>query len=110
MMKQFLFASSLLALGALSTGCASTAQGVKTSAVNSSVPSESLRADIPEGGVLAVIRYPAIVDSAAKDAYHKAYAQRAIGGHALEQLMHGSRPWGPSAYAEPAAVAAQPQP
>ena len=80
MMKQVLLASSLLALGALSTGCASTAKGIKTSVVNSSVPSESLRADVPEGGVLAVIRYPAIVEAEAKDTYHRAYAKRALGG------------------------------
>ncbi len=80
MMKKILLASSLLALGAISTGCASTAKGVKSSVVNSSVPTEKIRADVPEGGVLAVIRYPAVVEASAKDAYHKAYAQRAIGG------------------------------
>jgi len=80
MMKQLLFASSLLALGAVSTGCASTAKGVKSSVVNASVPSEKLRSDVPNGGVLAVIRYPAIVEDSARDAYHKAYAKRAIGG------------------------------
>ena len=80
MMKQVLLASSLLALGALSTGCASTAQGVKSSAVNTSAPNEALSADVPEGGVLAVIRYPAIVEADAKDAYHRAYAKRALGG------------------------------
>jgi len=80
MMKQVFLASSLLALGALTTGCASTAKGVSTSVVNKSVPTESLRADVPDGGVLAVIRYPAIVEAAAKDAYHRAYAKRAFGG------------------------------
>jgi len=80
MMKQVLLASSLLALGAFATGCASTAKGVKNSVVNASVPSESLRADVPDGGVLAVIRYPAMVEDSAKDAYHRAYAKRAIGG------------------------------
>ena len=80
MVKQVLLASSLLALGALSTGCASTAQGVKSSAVNTSAPNEALSADVPEGGVLAVIRYPAIVEADAKDAYHRAYAKRALGG------------------------------
>jgi len=79
-MKQVLLTSSLLALGALSTGCASTAQGQKNSVVNNSVPTESLRADVPEGGVLAVIRYPAIVEADAKDTYHRAYAKRALGG------------------------------
>ena len=80
MMKQVLLASSLLALGALATGCASTAQGIKTSVVNQSVPKEALRADIPEGGVLAVIRYPAVVEANAKDTFHRAYAKHAIGG------------------------------
>ena len=80
MKKQVLLASSLLALGAAVTGCASTAQGVKSSVVNKSVPTESLRADIPDGGVLAVIRYPAIVEADARDVYHRAYAKHAIGG------------------------------
>ena len=81
-MKQVLLASSLLAMGALSTGCASTAKGLSTSVVNKSAPTESLREDVPEGGVLAVIRYPAIVEADAKDAYHRAYAKRALGGSA----------------------------
>ena len=80
MMKQVLLASSLLALGALSTGCATTAQGISKSAVNKSAPNESLRADIPDGGVLAVVRYPAIVEEDAKDAFHRAFARQAIGG------------------------------
>lgn len=80
MMKQVLLASSLLALGAITTGCASTAQGISTSVVNKSVPTESIRTDVPEGGVLAVIRYPAIVEASAKDTYHRAYAKRALGG------------------------------
>jgi len=80
MMKQILLASSLLALGAMTTGCASTAKGIKSSVVNSSVPTEKLSANVPEGGVLAVIRYPAIVESDAKDTYHRAYAKRALGG------------------------------
>ena len=80
MMKQILLASSLLALSAAVTGCASTAKGIKSSVVTQSVPKEALRADIPEGGVLAVIRYPAIVEANAKDDYHRAYAKRAIGG------------------------------
>ena len=80
MMKQVLLASSLLALGAVTTGCASTAKGIKSSVVTQSAPTQGLKAEIPEGGVLAVIRYPAIVEDDAKDTYHRAYAQRAIGG------------------------------
>jgi hypothetical protein len=80
MMRRVLLASTLLALGALSTGCASTAQGMKASVLITSVPTEDLRGEIPDGGVLAVIRYPAIVEADAKDIYHRAYASRAIGG------------------------------
>ena len=80
MMKQVLLASSLLALGALTTGCATTAQGISESAVNKSVPNEALRSDIPDAGVLAVVRYPATVEEDAKDAFHRAFAKRAIGG------------------------------
>lgn len=80
MLKQVLLASSLLALSAAVTGCASTAQGIKSSVVTQSVPQEALRASIPAGGVLAVVRYPAIVEDDAKDVYHRAYAKRAIGG------------------------------
>ena len=88
MMKQVLLASSLLALGAAVTGCASTAKGVKSSVVTQSVPTESLRADIPDGGVLAVIRYPAIVEAGAKDAFHRAYAKRAIGGQTGREVAN----------------------
>jgi len=80
MMKHVLLATTLLALGGLSTGCASTAKGIKSSVLTQSVPNEALKAEVPDGGVLAVIRYPAIVESNAKDAYHRAYAKRAIGG------------------------------
>ena len=80
MMKQVLLASSFLAIAALTTGCATTAQGISESVVNKSVPNESLRANIPEGGVLAVVRYPAVVEEDAKDVFHRAFAKQAIGG------------------------------
>ncbi|WP_427453616.1 hypothetical protein [Litorimonas sp. WD9-15] len=80
MMKRILLASSLLSLGLLATGCASTAQGVKASVVTQSAPVETLRGEVPEGSVLTVIRYPAIVTEDARDDYHRAYARRAIGG------------------------------
>jgi len=80
MLKNLLLASSLLGLGGIMTGCASTAPGIKTSAVNQSAPTESLTADVPDGGVLVVVRYPATVTEDAKDDFHRAYAKRAIGG------------------------------
>ena len=80
MLKNLLLASSLLGLGGIMTGCASTAPGIKTSAVNQSAPTESLTADVPDGGVLVVVRYPATVTEDARDDFHRAYAKRAIGG------------------------------
>ena len=80
MLKNLLLASSLLGLGGIVTGCASTAPGIKTSAVNQSAPTESLQAKVPDGGVLVVVRYPATITEDAKDDFHRAYAKRAIGG------------------------------
>ncbi len=81
MNKRVSIAIALLTLGGLTTGCAtSSSQGVKTSVVATSVPTQALRAEVPDGGVLAVIRYPAIVEDDAKDTYHRSYARRGIGG------------------------------
>ena len=80
MIKSLLLTSTLLSLGLLTTGCASTAPGLKNSVVTRSAPTQSLEADVPDGGVLVVVRYPAVVSEDAKDAYHRAYARRAIGG------------------------------
>jgi len=48
--------------------------------VAESVPVERFQTEVPEGGVLAVIRYPAIVEKEAQDIFHRAYAKRSIGG------------------------------
>mgnify|MGYP000005833991 CR=1 FL=1 len=80
MIKHFLLASSLLAMGVVSTGCASTAKGISQSALVSGAPSGTLTQEVPAGGLLAVIRYPAVVENDALSEYHRAYARRAIGG------------------------------
>jgi len=44
--------------------------------------SQSLKVNAPKGTPLAVIRYPAFVDSSAEDAYYRAFSNSAIGGRA----------------------------
>ncbi len=77
------YASALLATTALLlAGCASTATGSKQSTlVRSSGQAPTLTAQAPEGTVMAVIRYPAVVESEAKDTYYKAFESVAIGGN-----------------------------
>lgn len=78
--KGFCVAALLLTTTMLSTGCASTATGAKQSAMVGLTKAETLNTQMPEGGVMAVIRYPAVVETTAKDAYYKAFESSAIGG------------------------------
>ena len=64
----------------LTTGCASTATGAKQSAMVGLTKTETLKTEMPQGGVMAVIRYPAVVETNAKDIYYKAFENSAIGG------------------------------
>ena len=64
------------------TGCATTATGAKQSSIVGLASSPSLQNQAPAGSLLAVIRYPAVVDASAKDAYYKAFENAAIGGAA----------------------------
>ena len=64
----------------LTTGCASTATGSKQSSMVGLSQAQPLRAEAPAGGVLAVIRYPAVVETSAKNAYYKAFENSVIGG------------------------------
>jgi len=70
----------LLASSVLAIGCASTATGAKQSSVVGAAKAESLRVKAPAGSVLTVIRYPAVVETDAKDAYYKAFERTLIGG------------------------------
>lgn len=72
--------ASLLMGGALiSTGCASTATGVKQSALRGG-PEVALNQQAPAGTVLAIVRYPAFVDSAAEQDFTRAFGENALGG------------------------------
>jgi len=72
--------AALLATTMLTTGCASTAKGVKQSAIMGLAKAEKLENEVPAGSVMAVIRYPAVVETSAKEAYYEAYKTAAIGG------------------------------
>jgi len=71
---------TLLAATILATGCASTAKGAKESVLSKNTAEQNLKAKAPRGGLLAVIRYPAVVDESAKDKYREAYTNAPIGG------------------------------
>ena len=78
-----LAASLMLGGSVVATGCASTAKGVSTSALRGG-PEVPLRLEAPAGTALAVVRYPAFVDSAAEQAFAKAYRDNAFGGRVGE--------------------------
>ncbi len=81
-MKSRLLNSALI-ISALAIGaCASSAKGKKTSAftTSKSAPQEQLEVQAPEGSILAVVRYPAVVDKDAKDKFREAYLSSPIGG------------------------------
>lgn len=81
-MKRISPAASLLpflVLGLLVSGCASTATGSNRSAALMQAPAEPLRVKAPLGSVLTIIRYPAVVETSAHDAYIKAYLTTPMG-------------------------------
>lgn len=81
-MKRILPVTSLLplfTLGLLASGCASTATGSHRSAALMQGPAQPLQVKAPLGSVLTVIRYPAVVETAAHDAYIKAYLTTPMG-------------------------------
>ena len=78
--KKIWMTAALLASTMLATGCASTAKGAKQSAMVGLAKAETLQTQAPAGSVMAVIRYPAVVETSAKEAYYKAFEGSAIGG------------------------------
>jgi len=66
----------------MATACASTASGKKQSALvtGKSTKTQQLKTVAPEGSLLAVVRYPAVVDENAKDKFRDAYLKSPIGG------------------------------
>ena len=79
-MSNIIIKSLLLGTALVFTGCASTATGVSTSKLSKVIPEQTLGASVPQGTVLAVVRYPAFVEEVASDKYYDAYASTAIGG------------------------------
>ena len=71
---------AMLGLGVLATGCASTATGVSQSKLNSISSAQTLSAQVSPGTVMAVVRYPAFIETAAQDKFYDAYGSKAIGG------------------------------
>jgi len=79
-MSRMIVKSLLLGAALTVTGCASTATGVSQSTLSSVLPDQTLKANVPEGTVLAVVRYPAYIEAEAADEFYKLYATSAIGG------------------------------
>ena len=83
--KKLCVAAFLLTTTMLATGCASTATGAKQSAMVGASKAETLKKVVPAGGVLAVIRYPAVVETGAKEAYYTAFENSTIGGGVVKR-------------------------
>jgi len=79
-MSHMMIKSLLLGTALIFTGCASTASGVSQSRLSKVIPEQSLQTSVPQGTVLAVVRYPAFIEDAAADKFYNAYAATAIGG------------------------------
>ena len=79
-LRASLLSASLLSGMMMLSACASTAKGQQQSAMVGAAAKEAFSAQTPAGGVLAVIRYPAVVETGAKDAYYAAFKNSPIGG------------------------------
>ena len=79
-MKIRLLKTALLGTTLLATACASTATGAKQSALMTKTATQKIKTDAPDGSLMAVVRYPAVVDSAAKDKFRASYIASPIGG------------------------------
>ncbi len=75
-----MLSAALLSGVMMLTACASTATGQRQSAMVGSAAPEAFTAQKPAGGVMAVIRYPAVVETDAKKAYYAAFKNAPIGG------------------------------
>lgn len=87
-MTSRLFKTLLLGTTLITIGCASTATGKKQSAFVSKKPvaAQKLTAETPDGSILAVVRYPAVVDKGAKEEFRKAYMNSPMGGQLQEAI------------------------
>ncbi len=80
-MRPFLLQSAaLLGFAAIMTGCATSVTGISQSSMNKMSAPQDLTAKVPRGTMMAVVRYPAFVETAAQDKFYDAYGRRTIGG------------------------------
>lgn len=81
-MTSRLLKAILLTTTLIATGCASTASGKKQSSLvtKASTKTQTLKSEAPQGSVLAIVRYPAVVEADAKEKFRDAYLNSPIGG------------------------------
>lgn len=79
-------ALSALVASLLLAGCAATATGTARSAMVSDVAATPLTAVQPAGTVLVTVRYPAMVETDAEDAYREAFLSSPMGGRVSSDL------------------------
>ena len=70
----------IMALLAVVTGCAGTATGARSSAMNGAADVEVTDYSLSRADALVVIRYPAIIHADAQEPYFHAFSINAIGG------------------------------
>ena len=81
MFRQNLLKASFFSSILLLSACASTATGQKQSNLVTNAPAQTLKTTAPNGSLLAVVRYPAVVAESAKEEYRKSYISSPIGGN-----------------------------
>lgn len=78
--KQYVGLITLLVIAWLMSGCAGTARGQKASVLKHDESLSVVDKSRSAADAMVVIRYPAIVDDEAVDAYYRAFEKNAIGG------------------------------
>ncbi|MBT8054075.1 MAG: hypothetical protein KJN69_09270 [Gammaproteobacteria bacterium] len=69
-----------LAAGILLSGCAGTARGLKSSVYEHDDALSAVDISKSQADAMVIIRYPAVVDDEALNAYYRSFEQNAIGG------------------------------
>lgn len=79
--KTLLDTAASVCAAAILTGCATTAKGISESTMSTrSIAPQALVSQASPGTILAVVRYPAHVDSSAQEIFYTAFGKNAIGG------------------------------
>lgn len=77
----------LLAAAVLLAGCAGTARGIRESVYQHDAALDVVDRSRSQADAMVIIRYPAIVDEGAGEAYRRAFLGRAIGGVVDEDAL-----------------------